>query len=253
MWRDRVQQIMPLGEFDPQFGAVSYATLAIVVALLLSNIFLTAWVFIYHISFNGNSITATELLASSIGTWTGFLGSAYLISRTRGTNSMVNDYSIRMEPIDILIGIFSGVVLQYVILPLAYLPLEPLIPHLQQKLSGPANQITGAGHGASVLLVGLILVVGAPFAEEVFFRGLLLQSIAFQLRSHKQILRIGLTVLLSSLGFGIAHAEPLQLLGLFLVGIVLAILRIVFDRLGPTLVTHATFNFVTFIALTHHI
>lgn len=241
-----------LDDFDPQFGSVWIATLAIVAALLLSNIFLTFWVFISHENFNLNSLSATDLTASSIGTWAGFLGSAYWVSRTKGTGSLVVDYAIKLKPIDLLIGVVAGVVLQYVIVPLAYLPLEPLIPNLQKQLSGPASQITSAGHGLNVYLVGLILVVAAPFVEEVFFRGLFLQSISFQLKNRGRIARFGFTVGLSALGFGLAHAEPLQLLGLILVGVVLAVFRIRFNRLGPSFVTHATFNFVTFIAMTYH-
>ncbi len=253
MWRDRLRLEVASDGFDPQFGSVTFATIAIVVALLLSNIFLTAWVFFSHEKFNVNAISASDLLASSIGTWTGFLGSAYLVSRKRGTGSMIVDYSISVEPIDLIIGVVMGVLLQYVVVPLAYLPFESFVPHLQQKLSGPANEITGAGHGLGIILVGLILVVFAPFAEEVFFRGFFLQSISFQLKNRSKTQNMFFTVLFSALGFGIAHAEPLQLLGLVLVGIVLAILRIRFNRLGPSLVTHATFNLVTFLAMVKHI
>ena len=238
--------------FAPKFEALWGALGAVVAAYFGSTSLLLAWIALSHETTHAGTLSVGDLVSSSLGTWLGFLGGALLASRIRGTGSIRRDYSFALRPlVDVPVGIVAGLALQVIILPAIYLPLQPLIPDLQKKLSGPANYITSAGHGSSMVVVGLVLVVCAPLVEEVFFRGLLLQSISYRLRNLGHRTNTILTVLLSAIGFGIAHVEPLQLLGLTAVGVVLASLRIRFDRLGPGIVTHATFNFITFASLYH--
>jgi uncharacterized protein len=54
----------------------------------------------------------------------------------------------------------------------------------------------------------------------------------------------------SSVVFGLAHFEPLQLPALILFGVVLGVLAQRTGRLGPGIVAHATFNAVTVLSLT---
>ena len=238
--------------YAPEFSTIWGALLAIVVAYVASTVLLLLWIAFSGETVHSGSLTVGDLISSSLGTWVGFLGAAVIASRTLGKRSMRKDYCISIRPIvDVPLGIAVGLLLQFVVLPAIYLPLEPLIPHLQSKLSGPANYITSAGHGSSILAVGLVIVVGAPIVEEIFFRGLLLQSISVKLARFGKRRGAILSVILSAVAFGVAHVEPLQLLGLTAVGIVLATLRIRFNRLGPGIITHATFNFVTFAALYH--
>ncbi len=239
--------------YEPGFSSIWGALLAIVVAYAFSSMFLLAWIALSGEKVSATSLTAGDLVSSSLGTWLGFFGAAWMASRRLGTGSLRRDYSAYIRlPVDIPVGVIAGLVLQFAILPIVYLPLEPLIPDLQKKLSGPATYITSAGRGWTVVLVGLVIVVGAPIVEEVFFRGLLLQSISYKLRNLRKWRANILAVLLSAIGFGLAHVEPLQLLGLVAVGIVLGALRIYYKRLGPGMVAHATFNLVTFIALVRH-
>ena len=249
----RVEKETAPAVYEPGFSSIWGALLAIVVAYAFSSIFLLGWMALSGEKVSATSLTAGDLVSSSLGTWLGFFGAAWVTSRRLGTGSLRRDYSVYIRPlVDVPVGVVSGLVLQFAILPLVYLPLEPLIPNLQQKLSGPATYITSAGHGWTVALVGLVIVVGAPVVEEIFFRGLLLQSISYKLRNLRRRRANVISVLLSAIGFGIAHVEPLQLLGLVAVGIVLGTLRIFYKRLGPGMVAHATFNLITFIALVKH-
>ena len=54
----------------------------------------------------------------------------------------------------------------------------------------------------------------------------------------------------SSVAFGLAHFEALQLPALILFGLVLGVLAQRTGRLGPGIVAHATFNAVTVLSLT---
>lgn len=240
------------GEFviDGLWGALGFLALAIFLANLLVLIYIVAT----HEKTSLAGLSVGDLITSSIGTWSGFLGGAYFVAKRRGTGSLRRDYGLKFNlKIDLPIGILSGVLLQLVVIPLLYQPLESVIPNLQKQLSGPANQITSSAHGLSIdtIVVGLIIVVGAPFAEEIFFRGLLLGSIGYKTRKMTVFVGNLITVVSSAIIFALAHVEPLQTLGLFAVGIVLAVYRIKLKRLGAGIVTHASFNLVTFIALVH--
>jgi len=94
------------------------------------------------------------------------------------------------------------------------------------------------------------LVLGAPFVEELFFRGLVLRSLAR--RFGPVIGVVGSSVLFGLVHFqtGMGAASDAALMcaiGAF--GLLLAYLAVRTGRLGPGLVAHATFNAITVIAL----
>ena len=81
-------------------------------------------------------------------------------------------------------------------------------------MSEPARTLTDrAGSDAEVVLLVLMVVVGAPIVEELFFRGLVLRSI--QARWND-----GLALVASALLFALVHFQPLQFPGLFAFGLV---------------------------------
>ncbi|MHB1853573.1 MAG: CPBP family intramembrane glutamic endopeptidase, partial [Acidimicrobiales bacterium] len=103
------------------------------------------------------------------------------------------------------------------------------------NLGQPAQTITGLAHGWGDVVLVLVVVVGAPVVEELFFRGLLLRSLQARIGS------VG-AVIVSGLLFGLAHFEPLQLPVLALFGVVLGVLALRTGRLGPGICAHAAFN-----------
>jgi len=94
-------------------------------------------------------------------------------------------------------------------------------------------------------LIGVILlvVVGAPLAEELLFRG-------FILRTLQKYFGAITAVVVSSILFAIPHWQPtatwqetiVLLTALGVVGLVLAIGAVVTDRLGPSVIAHFFFN-----------
>jgi membrane protease YdiL (CAAX protease family) len=94
-----------------------------------------------------------------------------------------------------------------------------------------------------VTILFLFLAIGAPIVEELFFRGLLMRAIDHRYGAVAAVAG-------SSVVFGLAHFEPLQLPALILFGIVLAILAQRSGRLGPGIIAHATFNAATVLTLT---
>jgi len=82
--------------------------------------------------------------------------------------------------------------------------------------------------------------VGAPIAEEIFFRGLTQRSLLKQRRLTRA--NPWAAIVVTAAFFGVAHFEPLQFPPLFAFGLVLGILAWRTERLGPGIWAHLTFN-----------
>lgn len=142
---------------------------------------------------------------------------------------------------DVLVGLASGLVAQLVLVPLVYLPLRPLID--AEDIEEPARRIMSLADGAAgitVVVVGVVLV--APFVEELYFRGLLLRALWGRLGRTT-------TVVLSSVLFGLAHVQLLQLPALVVFGLVAGALVVSTKRLAPAMWAHAAFNSFTVVQL----
>ncbi len=116
------------------------------------------------------------VVSTLFGLWGGFLGAAVLASRLRGTKHLGTDLGIRFRWIDLL-GIPIGIAGQYLVA-LVYLPIQSHVHDFHQKFSAPAQRLTGSSHGVSWFVIAVATVVGAPFFEELFFRGVILRALA---------------------------------------------------------------------------
>ncbi|MGH9155476.1 MAG: lysostaphin resistance A-like protein [Acidimicrobiales bacterium] len=210
---------------------------AYLASLVLAVLVGSAWIAVT----GDDGLTLGLTVATLVAQWTGLLGGTVLASRRRGSGSLTADLGLRIERRDILPGLAAGVLSQLVLLPLLYVPVSLLVDDLD--ISEEARELTGLGSGAGLVLLALMIVVGAPLVEEVFFRGLLQRSLAR---------RYGPTWALagSSVLFGVTHFQPLLLPGLIAFGVVLGILARRSGRLGPSMVAHMAFNAVTVITLT---
>lgn len=181
---------------------------------------------------------------SLIGIWVGFFIGPWLASRARGTGRLVADLGLRFQPIDAL-GILIGVGSQYAV-DYAYAPFITS----PSKFGAPTQRLTGAAHGWGFLIIAVMTVVGAPFFEELFFRGLLLRALARTFTpaalgpSTRRALGVGAAVVVDGLLFGLAHGEWAQFVGLAAFGMVLAAISYRTGRLGMNMVSHASFNLV---------
>ncbi len=186
---------------------------------------------------------------SLVGLWLGFFAGPWLASRARGTGRLAADLGIRFRPVDavgVVIGIGSQFAIDY-----AY---APFITN-QSKFGAPTTRLTGASHGWGFLVIAVLTVVGAPFFEELFFRGLLLKGLARVLAparlgpSTRRTAGLVVAVVADGLLFGLAHGEWAQLAGLAAFGMVLAVVSYRTGRLGMNMVAHASFNLVAVVAV----
>jgi membrane protease YdiL (CAAX protease family) len=168
--------------------------------------------------------------------WFGYVGAVVVAGRYKG-HGVVRDFGLRTRAIDPLVGIPIGVVVQLLVLPALYVPLLWALGQDQDDLSAPARALTDKAQGAvGWILLVLIVVVGAPIVEELFFRGLLLRSLL------KRGLSEVWSCVICAAVFAAIHLEPLQFAGLFVIGLVLSFLATRTGRLGPSIWTHAGFN-----------
>lgn len=182
---------------------------------------------------------------SNIPQWIGLFGVCWFASRTWGTSDLRRDYGLAVRLSDV-VGIPVGVVVQLVFVPAMYWVLGPLyraLFHRTQwswfdvsKLEEPAKNLTSKGQGAfGVALLVVMVVVGAPLFEELFFRGLVLRSFAARYND-------GWALIGSAVMFGLIHFQPLQLPALIMFGLIVGYAAQRTGRLGLGMAIHAGFN-----------
>jgi membrane protease YdiL (CAAX protease family) len=178
-----------------------------------------------------------------MGLWFGLFGVPYLLTRLRG-NGMRRDLGleVRWWP-DLPLGGFWGFVGQFGILAIVYLPMQWFTDVTQEELSEPARDMADKATGAlGVVLLVLIVGVGAPIVEEIFYRGLVQGSLV---RRLGPVWGIGI----ASAIFGLVHFQLLQLPALALAGVLFGVLAYRSGRLGPAIVAHVVFNMTAVVVL----
>jgi membrane protease YdiL (CAAX protease family) len=192
---------------------------------------------------HGGPIPIGVTAANLVGLWAGLVGGAVWWSRKRGTGSLVRDYGYRLGAWwDIPVGVAVGLGCQFGLIPLLYLPFEQVDHKLSHQLGQQTRNEVGAAHTSlTVLVVLLFIAIGAPLVEELFFRGLLLRSLAEWVNPVA-------AVIMSGLLFALAHFETLQFAGLAVFGIILGVMAWQFGRLGPGIAAHMSFNFAAVIS-----
>ena len=176
--------------------------------------------------------------ASLVGLWTGFIGAAVVALRYASPLDRRLGFAFRWMD---LWGIAIGIGLQ-VFVGLLYRPFL----HHTKNFDAPIQKLTGGSHGVTYALILFMTVVGAPVAEEIFFRGLLLRSLTgaatSMSKARARTIGIVIAVVVDGLLFAASHGELMQLPGLALVGIVLSCVFLWTGRLGMSMVTHISFN-----------
>lgn len=190
---------------------------------------------------SNESIAATAV--GLVGLWIGLIGSMLIVTRTKGSGRFDVDFGLLFDRGRDLGGVAIGVGTQLVVVPLIYLPFSRLIHDLNSRLEAPARGLTSQAESTTAIaLLAVLVVIGAPVVEELFYRGLLLRSV-----QHRFGPNVAIGV--SALVFGAAHGEPLQFPALVVFGVILGILATRTGRLGPGIFAHAGFNAVTIAVL----
>ena len=179
-----------------------------------------------------------------------FVGVVWFYVRRYG--SSLSDIGLRMpKPSQIALGIGLGLVLFGVVTG-GEIGLNQALPHLLPKsavdfLTALTNALTAGGIFDNIasmplkIFFALAGAVAAPIGEEVFFRGLLYNSL-------KKRLNVPAAIVLSGLIFALVHFGPLAILLIFPMGMILAYVYEKTKSLWVTICIHATHNGLTFLA-----
>jgi len=224
-----------VSERTPRWG-LGDAAVGLLVGWLATAVVVAVWA-------GGNNTNADtpSLAALAVGEaalWVGLLGAPLWASRRKGAGDLATDFGFSFRWSD-LAGVPVGVVCQLLLVPLIYLPLQQFID--QDKLEEPVRRVTDSAHGAAFIALTIVVVIGAPIVEELFFRGLVLRSLQRRFGDVWAVLG-------SAALFGVAHFEPLQLPALVALGVILGAMAVSTKRLGPSIFAHAGFNLVTMVA-----
>jgi membrane protease YdiL (CAAX protease family) len=103
------------------------------------------------------------------------------------------------------------------------------------EVSRRATELTDQAQGLWIVVLVLVVVIGAPIAEEILYRG---------------VLQNGATALLGVMPglvttagiFALVHFSPVEIPGLFAFALVLGLLRKNSGRLGLPIAAHMAFN-----------
>jgi hypothetical protein len=182
-------------------------------------------------------------LANVVGQLSGLatmLGWPLFVTARKGSGAVV-DLGLRFRPVDLLTGLVfaAGTLL------VAGTVNQLLSLLLEAESASNTEQIYGQGDARwTQVAIVVLAVVGAPFVEEVFFRGLVLRAMAKRWGTGAAI--VGSAVL-----FAVLHWLAVPRIGLDIVpflgtlvvyGLVLGALAVWQQRLGPGIVLHATLN-----------
>lgn len=176
---------------------------------------------------------------AQLGLWFGLLGVPWLATRLKGSG-LVRDLGLRFEWRDLWVGGGIGVLLQLVVVPLVSWPVLHLLDKDASDLEAPARELADRAVGAGgVVLLVLIVGIGAPVVEEIFYRGL------FQRSLLKRGVAPAIALPIVAVCFAGSHFQGLQLPALAAFGLTAGWLARRHDRLGPAIACHVAFNLVS--------
>lgn len=181
------------------------------------------------------------LLAISITTgWLGFVGWPLVATWFKGQRSLVRDFGLMIKPIDLAWGVGAGVLA-------LGLSIGANLAWMAVSGDAPPDNTefipTSLGGVVPVTTLFLLVAVGTPIAEELFFRGLFMRAVAK---------RWGVIpgAVVTSVIFGMFHAQGGGLIHAgFIVAVTMAY-GFVFamidvrngGRIGPSIIAHMVVN-----------
>lgn len=188
-----------------------------------------------------DEIPLTHMALLQIPLWIGLGIVPVVATRIRG-NGAIRDLGARMVASDAPIGLLVGVVCQLALVPVVSLPFLLLTDTDMEELSAPAESLADRATGWGVAILVLVVVVAAPLAEELFYRGMMQRT--FDRHLHRVA-----SAALTSVLFGLSHFQVLQLPALVAFGMVLSYLAHRSGRLGMSVWAHVGFNATTVVVL----
>jgi len=185
------------------------------------------------------------LLVGQLVLWTGMVGAVFVASRRHGTGDLGRDFGLGLpERFDAVRGLLGALLGR--VIPTVFLVLYVILNDVTH--SNPAGRAVNGQlpEGIAGWVIQILLVaVGAPFIEELFFRGLVQGAFTR---------RIGATsaIFVTAVIFSSVHVlseGPFAPAILFPMAVVLGYLKERTKRLAPGMVAHGVFNSIALLLL----
>ena len=190
---------------------------------------------------SGSNNTATEnpttfvVALSALGLWLPFVFMLRWVARRAGADFRTY-FGLRFAKIDWL-GVPLGVFCQVILMNVVNWPLNKWWPETfnPERIETRARDLVDNAQGAWFIVLFVVVVIGAPFVEELVYRGFIQGGLQT---------RIGSTwaLIITSAWFAAVHMEPIEFPGLFAFAIVLGLCYRRTQRLGLSITTHLAFN-----------
>ena len=177
---------------------------------------------------------ALLVLGGSLASWVAQAGWPLFATRVWGNGPKL-DLGLKFQSADLLWGIAGGVA-AYLLGWAAALATEWVAGSFDSAAGSAAEEIARDGQSWQLVLFAAVVLLGAPLAEEIGYRGMLFAA----------VVRSGVagwgSILITAALFALLHFEPVRLGVLFAVGLVFGWLRHRTGRLGAPIIAHAVNN-----------
>lgn len=220
---------------EPTRWGVVDAVIAIVGAFLLSVIVAVA---LFSMGLIG---TGLGLVVGVVVPWLAMAGWP-LWATYRYGNGAVLDLGLRLSWSDFGIGLAAGVA-ALVLGSLAALLTRLVVGDFESAAGEAAVEVAANGERWQLVTFAVLVMVGAPFVEELLFRGMLWAGLR---RRGWGALATGVT---TTAIFALFHFEVTRVVVLLVIGGVLAFVRHKTGALGASMTTHAVNNLPGAIAI----
>ncbi|MEX1006709.1 MAG: CPBP family glutamic-type intramembrane protease [Acidimicrobiia bacterium] len=193
------------------------------------------------IALGASSRSAVTLLVGELALWSGLFGACKLAVRRYGTGTLRDLGLLRPQLGDLGIGSLAALVARVATLIIAVILVLVFSFDDLARDTSVTNEAGISTLGAIVVVI--VAVFGAPFFEELFFRGLV-QGVLTRRYGGR------IAICAQAVAFGLVHYQIGMTRGQMIltfsmiipVGFLLGCIRWRYERLGPGMAAHAVFN-----------
>lgn len=186
------------------------------------------------LSLTGSLDSGSALIVGMLVPWVAMAGWPIWAASRYGNGPRL-DLGLRLRLDDVGWGVVGGVV-ALVLGSIAAVVTSWLLGDFESAAGQAAEDIAEAGATWELAVFAVLALVGAPFVEELLFRGMLWAGL------RRRGWAAWPTGIVTSLAFALFHIEISRILVLFVIGGVLGVLRERTGALGAPMVAHAINN-----------
>ena len=218
---------------QPQKRALGYWVTAFIFGNLVSSL---VYVALQPDASTDSVVRTSTMAASAFCMWAVFCVVAQRFCAAN-TTTFLDGFGLSITKRDWFVGIPVGLASQFVLVNVVTWPFAQLFPDAFSfdEVSRRATELTDQAQGLWIVVLVLVVVVGAPIAEEILYRGVLQNGAT-------ALLGVFPGLVTTAAIFALVHFSPVEIPGLFAFALVLGLLRKKSGRLGLPIATHMAFN-----------